>query len=492
VAAKQQGADLRTRAIKSLGWLLSFRLGSQVLSWIVTIYIARFLTPADYGIFAMALTVVAGIELLRELGMGSAIIQRKDLTAQHLNTIFWIVAIVSTTLVIVLWVGAELAASFYAEPRLFWVIRILGLNVLFNVVGFIPYSLLTKEIDFRRRSVAAMMGALSSSVVAVILAYQGYGVWALIAGQLTNAAIFNAALVLAARWLPGFQLSFQNMGAILKFGLRLGAVSAIALCSPITNRILVGRFLGGSALGLFTMAEALAEVPHKLSSAVIHQLSLPIFSKLQNEDAELRKYFLKITKYVALATVPAQIGMALVAHDLVVLLLTAEWAPMVTLFQIFCVGNLFHVLSLPPYPLLTARGRAKTLLRLNVAAAVVTAAAIVLAAQINVLAVAIAWLIAFVTFKIALLFLALREMGITGRSYIRNISASLVGTLVMSAAVLTSQSASIGFSQELERLAFEIALGISVYLAIVFWVDTKLAAEIRGIARDMVRPPAPS
>jgi len=164
----------------------------------------------------------------------------------------------------------------------------------------------------------------------------------------------------------------------------------------------------------------------------------------------------------------------------------------VTVFQIFCVGNLLHVLALPPYPLLTARGRARTLLRVNGAAAVLTAAAIVLGAQISVLAVATAWLIAFTTFKIALLFLALREMGITGRSYIRNISASLVGTLVMSAAVLTSQSASIGFSQELERLAFEIALGISVYLAIVFWVDTKLAAEIRGIARDMVRPPAPS
>ena len=99
-------------------------------------------------------------------------------------------------------------------------------------------------------------------------------------GQLVNAAIFNATLLIAARWLPGFRLSFLNIGEMLKFGLRLAAVSAIGLCSPIINRVLVGRFLGGPALGLYTMAETVSDAPNKISSAVIHQLSLPIFAKL--------------------------------------------------------------------------------------------------------------------------------------------------------------------------------------------------------------------
>src|SRR5215472_11732773 len=171
MAGEQPAFDLRTRAIKSTAWLLSFRLGSQFLSWAVSILIARFLTPGDYGLFAMALTVVGAMELLRVLGLGAAIIQRQDLTAEHLNTIFWIVALVSSALVVALWIGAGAAASFYDELRLVCVLRILGVTFLLNVVGFIPYALLTKDIDFRRRSIAAMIGVISYSIVALGLAY---------------------------------------------------------------------------------------------------------------------------------------------------------------------------------------------------------------------------------------------------------------------------------------------------------------------------------
>lgn len=484
MAAENAGFDLRTRAIKSTAWLLSFRLGSQVLSWAVAIFIARFLTPADYGLFAMALTVVASVELLRELGLGAAIIQRQDLTAEHLNTIFWLVACVSTALFVVLWTGAEMAAAFYAEPRLVWVLRILGVTVLLNVLGFIPYSLLTKEIDFRRRAVAAMIGAVSSSLVALILAYHGYGVWALIVGQLANAAVFNVALLVAARWLPGFRLSFRKIDEILRFGLRLAAVSAIGVCSPIVNRVLVGRFLGGPALGLFTMGETLAEAPHKISSAVIHQLSLPIFAKLQREDAELRKYFLKITKYLALATIPAQVGMALVAHDLVVVVLTERWIPVVALFQLFCVGSLFHILSLPPYPLLVARGRDRTLLRFNGVAAIVTAAAILLGAQVSLLAAGAAWLVAFVVLKIVLLRFALREVGITLRSYVDHILPSVLATIAMSVAVVAARQLD-AVDGNVLRLAFEVILGGLVYVTALLLIDRRLLPEMKGIIHDM-------
>ena len=485
MAGEQPAFNLRVRAIKSTAWLLTFRLGSQLITWAVSILIARFLTPADYGLFAMALTVVASIELLRELGLGAAIIQRHDLTAEHLNTIFWIVALVSMVLVAVLWISAEAAAAFYAEPRLVWVLRILGITFLLNVIGFVPYSLLTKEIEFRRRSMAAMMGAVSSSVVALSLAYTGYGVWALIIGQLTNAAILNAALVVSAWWLPGFRLSFRNIGEILKFSLRLAGVSVIGLCSPIANQAIVGRFLGGPALGLFTMAETLAEAPHKISSAVIHQLSLPIFAKLKSQETELRKYFLTITKYVALAAFPLQVGMALVAQDLVVVVLTAKWAPMIGLFQVFCVGKLAHILALPPQPLLVARGRAGALLKLNVVAATATAAAILLGTKVGLLAVGIAWLIAFVLLKVVMLLLALREVGIRVRTYIDYIRPSLLATIAMSAAVLIARYVGATGSTAIQRLAFEVILGALVYVAMLLIVDRKLVSEVKSIIQDM-------
>ena len=485
MADSKPTVDLKTQAIKSTGWLLTFRLGSQLISWVVSIVIARFLTPSDYGLFAMALTVVASIELLRELGLGTAIIQRQDLTAEHLNTIFWIVGAMSAALVAALWFGADAASAFYAEPRLTWVLRILGVTFLLNVVGFIPYSLLTKEIDFRRRSISAMVAVVASAIVALSLAYLGYGVWALIIGQLANAAIFNAALVLAARWLPGFQLSFRNIGDIMKFGLRLAAVGAIGMFAPIANRAIVGRFLGGAGLGLFTMAETLAEAPHRISSAAIHQLSLPIFAKLQREEAELRKYFLTITKYLALAALPLQIGMALVASDLVVVLLTAKWSSMVALFQIFCVGNLFYILTLPPYPLLAARGKASTLLKFNAAAALASVAAILLGTRFGLLTVGIAWLVAFVAFKIVLLQLALRELAVRPRTFIQGILPPFIAAAAMSAALLTARHFGVTGGAPLQRLVFEVILGAAVYVAMLLLVDRRLIGEVKSIIHHM-------
>ncbi|HKS94605.1 MAG TPA: oligosaccharide flippase family protein, partial [Terriglobia bacterium] len=257
------------------------------------------------------------------------------------------------------------------------------------------------------------------------------------------------------------------------------------LCSPIVNRIVVGRFLGGPALGLFTMAESLAEAPHKISSAVVHQLSFPIFAKLQHEDAELRRYFLTITKYVALAALPMQTGLALVAHDLVVVLLTAKWTPMVVLFQIFCVGNLFHILALPPYPLMVARGRAGTLLKLNGAAAVLIATAILLGAQVSLLAVGIGWFVVFVALKLVLLSMALRELGIPVRSYVRYISPSLLAALVMSVAVLGGRYAGATSGALVQRLAFEVILGASVYVATLLLLDRRLIGDMKSIIRDM-------
>jgi O-antigen/teichoic acid export membrane protein len=158
---------------------------------------------------------------------------------------------------------------------------------------------------------------------------------------------------------------------------------------------------------------------------------------------------------------------------------------MVVLFQIFCVGNVFHILTLPPYPLLVARNRAGTLLKFNAAAAIVTATAILLGARVDLLAVGIAWLIAFVALKIVLLSLALREVGIVARIYLNHILPSLVATFVMSGIVLIARYLGATGSAAVQRLAFEVILGAAVYVATLVLIDRKLVTEMKTIIREM-------
>jgi PST family polysaccharide transporter len=479
-------SNLRTRAIKSTAWLFLLNIGTQGVSWVVTIVIARFLTTADYGLFAMALTVVGAFELFRELGLGSAIIQRQDISRQHLNTLFWLVAALSVALLGVLFALAEPAARFYGEPRLGWIVPTLGVTLLFNALGFIPYSLLTKEIDFRRRSLAAAVGVAASAVTSITLAFMGYGVGALIAGQLVNSALMNTTLLIVSQWRPGASVSFSGIGDVLRLGVRLASVGVINAFSPIVNRALVGRLLGGPALGLYSMGESVAEGPQRISSSVIHQLSLPVFSKLQREAEELLRYFLKITKYLAITSVPAQVGMALVAHDMITLLLSARWTPMVTIFQFFCIGACIRMVTLPAAPLLVARNRSKTLLRINWTFAVLFPAAILAGAQWSLVGVGIAWLVVSASHRFALISVALHELRLPLLVYLRNMAAPLVAAATMALAVLAVSGLEVVPSDYRLRLAACVATGAIVYLITLAFIDGHaLGSELKAVLRDL-------
>src|SRR5687768_14177820 len=139
--------DLKTKAIKSTVWYVGTRVWVQALSWGVTLVLARLLSPEDYGLFAMAFTVITFMELFQEFGLGVSIIQRPNMSKFQINAIFWLLAGASILIVVFTFLGAEFASRFYEEPRLVWMIRILSLSFLFNSLGVVPYSLLTKEID---------------------------------------------------------------------------------------------------------------------------------------------------------------------------------------------------------------------------------------------------------------------------------------------------------------------------------------------------------
>src|SRR5688572_19119510 len=235
--------DLKTKAIKSTAWYIGTRVWIQALSWGVTLVLARLLAPEDYGIFAMAFTVITFMQLFQEFGLGVSIVQRQNLSKPQINAIFWLLFGVSIVVVALSFAGAEFAAGFYNEPRLVWMIRILSLTFLFNSLGVVSYSLLTKEIDFRGRSLAEAWGVITSSLLSLTLAYFEYGVWALVVGQLARAGVRTIAMSIFSKWVPGLEISFAEMRETIKFGLHVAGGSTLGSFSETINNAIVGRFL---------------------------------------------------------------------------------------------------------------------------------------------------------------------------------------------------------------------------------------------------------
>ena len=481
--------DLRTRVLSGTFWFGANRLWTQAISWASTLILARLLTPAEYGLVAMAVSVVTVMRLLQEFGLGVAIVQRKHLTAEQINAIFWIYVSISTAFTVLAFFVALPAAVFYHEPRLTWVVRILSLTFLANAVGTVPYSLLTKAIDLRRRSFAESAAALSSSAFTLFFAFLGYGFWALVVGQLVSATVRNVAMWYFSGWMPGRHMTFDGMGALFRFGLTVAGTSGVNQFNTVVQTAVVGRALGSQALGFYSEALLLGydNPAQRLTTSVINQVSLPVFSELQDDLRSLQHYFLRISKYLALVVLPVQAGIALVAHDGVSVVLGHKWLPIAPLLQILTLGATLLVLQLPVAPLLTSRGKPFIAFRLSLWTAVTVTGALLCAVSFGIVGVMIAVTVVGSARRIWMLAVALRELQLSFTHYLRNIQSSLGATVVMAIAVW-GVGMLFGHSAVATRLIAQIATGAAVYGICILISDRGISSDVRVLAASVLTP----
>jgi O-antigen/teichoic acid export membrane protein len=481
--------DLRTRVVSGTFWFGANRLWTQAISWASTLILARLLTPAEYGLVAMALSVVTVMRLMQEYGLGVAIIQRKHLTVEQISAIFWIYLSISGVFTILAFFVAAPAASFYHEPRLVWVVRILSLTFLANAVGTVPYSLLTKAIDLKRRSFAESASVLSASVFTLALAFLGYGFWALVAGQLVVAVVRNLALWYLSGWMPGLRLSFDGMAGIFRFGLTVAGTSGVSQINNVIQTAVVGRVLGSQSLGYYSEAVTLGydNPAQRLTTSVINQVSLPVFSELQDDLAGLRRYFLQISKYLALVVLPVQAGIALVAHDGISVVLGPKWLPIAPLLQVLTVAATLLVLQLPVAPLLTSRGKPWIAFRLSLWTTIATTGGLVCGIPFGILGVVVAVTLVSSARRIWMIAVALRELQVTFRTYLKNMQSALAATALLAIAVW---GVDILFAHSFgaTRLIAEVVVGAGVYGTSILVGDKGISADVRILASSLLAP----
>ncbi len=477
--------SLRMLAVKAAAWYGATRLWGQLVSWAVTILLARLLVPHDYGLFAITLSVLALVELLQEFGLGTALIQRQDVTRQQINAVFWIVALTSLLLTAATFVASGTISQIYGEPSLVWPLRLLCMTFLLNSLGVVPYSLLTKAINLRQRSLAEAYGNTASALVALTLAYLGYGVGALVTGHLVRAVVLNVSLSFFAGWLPDVHVDFAGTRGLLTFGVGIAGSHVVGTATTATTTFLIARLLTGTAVGLYAMAQGLTEAPTRLTAAILNQVSLPIFSKLQNDPVLLSAYFLKISKYLVMLSLPMQIGLALVAPDLIPLLLSSKWEAVTFPFQVLCLESSVLLFTLTCSPLLTARGRAGLLFKVAVFWYAGLTAATVAGVPFGLAGVMIARLTIIAPIRLFMLIAALRELELSPAVYLRRLASPLCAVALMVLAVGLLQRSRPLHANPLELLVSSIAVGAITYVLALLLLDRTLVTELRMLARDL-------
>jgi O-antigen/teichoic acid export membrane protein len=327
--------DLQGQVLSALRWNALAKFGTQLISWVITIAVMRLLTPGDYGLVAMATVAIAFLSGLADLGLGGAIVQASSITERQLRQVQGAVLLVGAVMSAVIWAGAPLIEWWFAESRLVPFVRVIAFEILVGSFASVSHALLLREMRFRAISGIEIVAGIATGLLTLALAWKGWGAWSLVLASLARAIMSASAVVaVSGRWVrPAF--SFYGIEKLLSFG---GLSSGAQLLYRLNNQLEVligGRLLGKDALGAFSVAMHLANLPASKLASVVGDVILPTFARLQSASASYQRALLTGVSLMSFALCPVFMGLSALAPELVSVLLGERWhvaiAPLVVL-----------------------------------------------------------------------------------------------------------------------------------------------------------------
>jgi len=343
--------SLADQAARAAQWRFAGTLVGAAARFTIGVLLARLLPPVDFGIFALALVVTGLAQPLGDLGIASAVIQRRDLTPRHIRAAFSFSVAVGFLIAIVLVLGAPLVALLVRDVRVTPVLRLLSLG--FAVQGFsvVAAGLLRRRLDFRRLFyIDTVSYVLGYGGAAVTLAVLGFGVWSLVWGSLVQTTLSSAWQIVAARHPVKPLAAGPELGELLSYGVGAGASSIANYLAVNADNFLVGRLLGATSLGLYARAFNLMNLPYVYVASVLSGVLFPAFAQIQTDIPRLRRGYLTMTRLTAVIAGPSMVALAIAAPFLVPTLYGPAWTGVVFPLQILCAAgyfrSLFHVGSI--------------------------------------------------------------------------------------------------------------------------------------------------
>ena len=336
---------LRSRVSRGLFWEGGAALIGQGMGFLVSLLLARLLTPEYFGLISIANLAIHSLVVLQELGFSSALIYRQKDVEAAANTAHWTIVVSSALLYAVAFVASPLVAQFFRSPEVTPVLRVLALTIVISSFSRVPYALLAKELDFRKKVLPEIAGSMIGNLAALLLALAGWRVWALVAGELVAAALITTLVYFVSTWRPRRQFARSLFGELFGYGKHV-TVSQI-LIFGITNidDLFVGRMLGKAALGQYGLAYKISNTPATNIARLVNRVTFPAFSLLQADLDRMRSAFFRQVRYVAALAMPIGVATVLFAHDFVYAVLNETWAPAIVPMQILAVYGVIRAVA---------------------------------------------------------------------------------------------------------------------------------------------------
>jgi O-antigen/teichoic acid export membrane protein len=468
----------------------------QLLALVTSVVMARYLGPREVGLAVQAL-VFAGLALVVvDFGIGSAVIRHPNLSEADRSTAFWSGVALGVTLLLV---GIGLSwpiAALYGEPRVQELFAVLSIGFLFTALGIVQGALLTREMRFRSLELRTIFAAAAGSVAGIVFAVSGFGAWAIVAQHLVVTGTSSALLWRASPWRPRAGFSVDSLRSMARHASHVLGTRAVAWGTNSLDNLLVGRFLGPSQLGAYSIAFSVMLTPVIRVANPLLQVFFPAFSQMRDPQ-RIGGAWLRGVRMMALLVVPAMFGVIAVAPEFVEVAFGERWEDAVPVMQILAPVGIFQALVALNHGVLQAVDRTRTQFRFTLVFSAVLIAAFAVGLPWGITGVATAYLVVTALGQPVFIRLTCDAIGLRFRDWLHSVAGVLQAGTVMLLILLAVRQLllTIDVAASL-RLGALVATGVLVYLPLVAWWSPKARAEVRELLRDRGRgrpsPPRPS
>ncbi len=467
--------SLGTRTLRGTAWAYASHIGGQAVILASTALLARILSPAQFGLVALALVFVTLLDTVSDLGLSPAlVISTEEELRERANTVFALTVLLGGVLSALTAAIAPLAALFFDQPELVPLLAVLGLNFLIRSFGATHYAVAQRRIDFRSRTAAELTGVVVRGGTGITLALAGFGAWSLVLGYLAGTVAVTATLWSLVPWRPSGRPRRARVPAMLRFGTTLTAVDVLAAVISQVDYVFVGRVLGTQALGLYTLGFRLPEMLIISLAVVAGRVLFPAFAAVDRE--ELARVFLVSVRYAAIVALPLAAGLAVLAEPFVLALFGDRWDGSILSMRVLSLYALAVAIGIPAGIAYKATGQAGILLKLAVPRTVLVVVSIALVARQGIVAVAacqaaVASLFALVGFVIAS-----RMLRVTATELASTLMPPLVSAAGMAAVALSLAAA---IDSPTSALAAAVPASGVTYLALLRLTAPKVSRDVR-------------
>lgn len=413
--------NLKEKTAQGLFWSFLSSGGIQLLNLIIGIFLARLLSPAEYGIVGVLaiFTLIAGN--LQESGFGVALVNIKDIKHNDYNAVFWFNTAMSLLLYLILFLCAPLIADFYHQPALVPLSRYLFLAFIFAALSISPNAMLARSLKMKEKAITSLSALVISGTVGVVMAFNGFSYWSLATQQILYNVVICFGRYYYTRWCPTFKVDFTPVKQMFSFSYKVLITSVLTTINNNVLTVIFGRLFPVHAVGNFTQANKWNNMANQLVSNTVAQVAQPVLTRINDDNERQRRVFGKMLRFTAFLAFPAMFGLALIAPQLIISTIGEKWLESIPLLQILCVSGAFIPLYTVYQNLFLSQGKSDVYMWLTIGQIAIMLTAVIACHSFGIKTMVIAFACVNVLWLLAWQLFASRLIGYRFTSMLRDL-----------------------------------------------------------------------